>query len=134
MIFIGKLLKPFNPNYMKNYWTTWFGYVYAPNYFDLDDEESWQYYKDVLEHEKIHLNDQEKYGLWFTLTYLLPYGRWVWERKAYLPELTKLYKTDIIHFEERLETIATALGGPNYFWAWYKPWIVKWFRKKCQEN
>lgn len=131
MKFLGWVSKPFNPDFMTSYWTTVLTVVYAPSSFDINNESLFPYYQEVLEHEGIHIADFKKYKLLFILSYLLPYFRFVWERRAYLPELHHLLdKHQYTSFYKRLNRICDDLGGPNYFWAWYRPWIKKWFLKE----
>lgn len=139
MKFFAFLLKPFNKEFMTLYWTTFNGVAYAPLVFEkyIDNEEHHVQHKELLEHEKIHINDSKKYHVWFFFTYLFPpvflaYGRFHWERKAYLGELLNLAERgDYNRFYFRLNRIVDILGGPQYLWTWPKPWIRKWFLKKC---
>jgi len=86
MRFIGKLLSPFNKHFMKSYWTTWFGVVYAPDYFNIKNSHAWKSNEIRIKHEGIHIEDQKRHPILFPLTYIFPpvilaYGRWRWERK-----------------------------------------------------
>jgi len=117
------------------------GVVYAPLYLDehIDDESYYPRLRTILNHESIHIQDQKKWGIIFTLSYIFPpailaYGRWYWERKAYLPELIELYYLPSSSFDERLERIIDSLGGSEYFWTWPKKWIREWFLKEVSEN
>lgn len=132
MLFIAVLLFPFNSKFLTGYWTSWFGKVYAPSSANLNDLSN---HDRVIRHEKIHILDEKKWKWWFRISYLflpvpifLCYGRWYWERKAYLPELTEL--KDTYRFPSRLNQIVNNLGGANYAWAWPKKWIREWFLKK----
>ena len=130
MKFLGWLLKPFNPFFLTHYWTTLFTTIYAPSYVDLDNEEMLYRYENMIEHEKVHIEDFKKYHILFLLSYLLPYARFVWERRAYIKELDALLeKHDYFAFDRRLEEISSDLGGPRYLWAWRKKSIKKWFEK-----
>jgi len=132
MLIIAAIVYPFNKSFLTNYWTTMFGKVYAPSSVNLNDLSN---YDGIIQHEKIHILDARKWKLWFEISYLLLpfpiflcYGRWYWERKAYLPELMKL--KDSWRLPGRLNSIVNSLGGSNYFWAWPKKWIREWFLKK----
>ncbi len=131
MKIIGWFAKPFNPLFMTEYWTTLGSVIYAPSSFNLNDIQSHAWYKEIFDHEKVHIQDFETYGLLYEITYFLPYFRFVWERRAYLPELVELAETHKYKdFYNRLNEICDNLGGSQYFWAWYKPWIKKWFLKE----
>ena len=140
MCFLGLLLSPFNPKFMTNYWTTLNNIVYAPSSFDdvIDKPEAHLHYLTIINHEKIHLEDQKQHPILFRLSYVVPpvmsYGRWYWERKAYLPELIKLYEAQTSLFDYRLEQIINALGGPAYLWTWPKSWMRKWFLKEIKNR
>lgn len=132
MLFLAVVFFPFNNKFLTNYWTTWFGKVYAPTSANLDDLHN---HDRVISHEKIHISDAKKWKLWFSVSYLLLpvpiffcYGRWYWERKAYLPELMEL--RDSHKFPKRLNIIVNSLGGSSYLWSWPKKWIREWFLKK----
>lgn len=133
MRFIGRIAKPFSPSFMQTYWTTLFTIVYAPSSFDINDEKSYHLHRTTLKHEAVHVADFKKYHIWFILTYLFPptlfaYGRFYWERKAYLLELNDLIENHkYTTFYARLDQISNSLGGSNYFWAWPKSKIKKWF-------
>lgn len=132
MLYLALLLFPFNQKFLTHYWTTWFGKVYAPSSANLDDLSN---HDRVIRHEKIHITDAKKWKWWFRISYLflpvpifLCYGRFYWERKAYLPEMMEL--KDTWRFPIRLNQIVNNLGGPNYMWSWPKKWIREWFLKK----
>jgi len=128
MRFLGWVSKPFNPKFMTSYWTTVGTVVYAPSSFDINDQTVFPFFEGILEHEGIHIKDFRKYNILFILSYFLPYFRYVWERKAYLPELQRLIdKHKYTNFYHRLNFICDILSGPQYFWAWHRPWIKKWF-------
>lgn len=135
MHLLALILFPFNPKFLYSYWTTWYGKVYAPVGFSLNDQAGYPAKKRVLEHEGIHLKDMKKWKFLFRISYLLlplPFGlaycRWRWERKAYLPELKELKNHHT--FAKRLNQIVNALGGPDYMWTYPKSWMRKWFMKK----
>lgn len=141
MRLINFFIKPFNKRFMTNYWTTVVDTVYAPSSLDayINDESYYPRIKTIIEHEAIHISDYKKWKLLFALTYIFPpvifaYGRWVWERKAYLPELIELYKRPTHDFDDRLERIVNSLGGPEYMWTWPKKWMCEWFLKEVRKN
>lgn len=136
MKFLGWLLKPINPKFMTSFWTTLFTTVYAPSSFKIENEAEYKNVKSILEHEKIHVDDFKKHHIWFILTYFFPpfifaYGRFYWERKAYLPEL--LYLSDVhayTLFYYKLNLICDNISGGPYLYAWPRPWVKKWFLKQ----
>lgn len=133
MKLIGFISKPFNPNFMSTTWTTVFTTVFAPSSFDLNNPEK---HERILKHEKIHIEDFQRYHVFYVLTYLFPpvilsYGRFHWEFKAYLPELVELAEThQYSSFYKRLNEIVNMLGGPMYFWCLPKSYIRKQFLRK----
>lgn len=130
---IAFLIYPFNRRFMTNYWTTIFGTIYAPVSVDVSSPQDLKKHKNIIEHEKVHLNDQKNHPILFPLSYVFPpiflaYGRWRWERKAYLVSLS-FYDNDK-EKKMAIERIVDKLGGSEYFWTWPKSWIKKWFYKK----
>jgi len=123
---------------MDAYWTTIFTTTYAPSYFNsllYEPEENLGSFKTILGHENIHIQDFKKYHIWMILTYLFPpifsYGRFYWERKAYLPELMDIADTNQYStFYARLNFICDALSDSSYCWCWFRPLIKKWFLKQ----
>src|SRR5690242_11741805 len=102
MKIINFFIYPFNPNFMDKYWTTLFTVVYAPKTFNIDDKNSYEDYRIRLEHEKVHIQDFKQYNIVFLLSYLLPYFRFVWERRAYKKELQNLKNNNIDLYNKRL--------------------------------
>jgi len=139
MKFIGLLFKIVGVDFMNKFWTTWFGTIYVPATIDLNlinEDMFLKYHEGILEHELIHIQDMKKYHIWFYLTYICPpiffaYGRFFWERKAYLPELKKLRSVSELVFLSRLGRVVNTLGGPAYLWTWPKSSIRKWFLKNA---
>lgn len=141
MKFINFFIKPFNDSFMTNYWTTIFTTIYAPLSYDefIDNDFVPVSITRVIEHEKIHIADFKKYHVFFLLTYVFPpaiiaYGRFYWERKAYLPELQELKKNSSPRFESRLERVCDVLSNSEYFWTWPRAWVKKWFLKKLSDQ
>jgi hypothetical protein len=66
---LGRLLF-FNPKYMTGYITTLYPLVYFPSkdHYEKNPLNSLM----VLAHERVHLLDSIRYGMWFKLSYLLP--------------------------------------------------------------
>lgn len=130
---IGWLMHPFNKGFMTSYWTTWFGTIYAPTSVDVNSPSELARYKSTIEHEKVHLADQKNHPILFPVTYVFPpvffaYGRWYWERRAYLVTLS--YYNDVVLKKMKIERIIEVLSGPEYFWTWPKSLMRKWFYNK----
>jgi hypothetical protein len=60
----------FNPDFMTKYTTSWLWYVYFPSRVAVEAEP--EKFGKVLAHEYVHLLDQQKYGLRFSLSYVSP--------------------------------------------------------------
>lgn len=141
MRFMNFFIKLWNKEFMEHYWTTMNETVYAPSSYDQHfDNASYDVnIKSIIHHETIHILDYKKYGILFGLTYFFPpvifaYGRWYWERRAYLPELIDLYKLPSNKFDIRLEQIVEALSGPHYFYAWPKKKVREWFVNEVRRS
>lgn len=127
---IGWLLKRFNPHFMTEYWTTWFGCVYAPNWFDLDDLNHHVVAKEVLLHENVHRKDWEKHLILFPVTYVFPpmfiaLGRVHWECRAQIPSFRNIIPFSN-EFESRIISVADSLGSSEYLWTAPK-FIIRWW-------
>jgi hypothetical protein len=87
MKFLAALLKPFVPDFMKNFATTIGCTVYYPRNWPLTTM------YEVLRHERVHMRDSKKWGSVYYLTYLLlplPFvvsGRAYWEFRGYTETL-----------------------------------------------
>jgi len=71
MRFLGFLLKPFNPEFMTSFTTTWGNSVYFPTeeFYEKNTYGSMS----ILAHEFVHLWDSQRQGFWaFKATYALP--------------------------------------------------------------
>jgi hypothetical protein len=60
----------FNPDFMTKYTTSWLWYVYFPSRAAVEAEP--ERFGKVLAHEYVHMLDQQKYGLRFSLSYVSP--------------------------------------------------------------
>lgn len=130
---IGWLIYPFNRTFMSSYWTTWFGTIYAPTGIDVSSPRDLARHRSTIEHEKVHLSDQKKHPILFPLTYVFPpvfvaYGRWYWERRAYLVTLSYYHSVSVK--KRKIEKIIGQLGGSDYLWTWPKWLMRRWFYKK----
>ena len=130
------LLMPFSPHFMTSYWTTIFTTIYVPD-FTVFDDKFYEQYKTIIVHERRHILDFKKYHILFILSYLFPpaflaYGRFVWERRAYLDELDVVALQFPAHSREKqlrdqIDGIAEVLSSAGYLWCWPKKWIRRWF-------
>lgn len=107
----------------RHTWTTIGHTIYAPAdcYDPLDDYVS-------LEHELVHVEQWNRYGIWFWISYLflpIPFGlawfRWRWEREAYSTELIYWWTP---------EQIVDVLASRTYLWPWPKKKMLAWFQKE----
>lgn len=128
-----RLLGKISPSFMQM-WTTPWKTIYAPEYVNLNDDLRWYVaHIDSLDHELVHVDQQEKLTLLgFWLVWLLGglplglcYGRYALEREAYMVQVSRA--TDK---EAKIEWAADYIAGPAYGWAWPKSRVVAWFRKQ----
>lgn len=87
-----------------------------------------RFYSSVVRHEICHTRQIRRWlllfhltYLWFPLPVLLAWGRWRWEREAYL-----------INLREGTHTVPEVVDilWSGYFWTWPKAWMRRWFLKK----
>lgn len=67
---LGKLMSPFNSGYLTSFTTTLGKTVYFPSreFYTRTPYHSFS----ILAHELVHLRDDQKHGLWFGVSYLMP--------------------------------------------------------------
>lgn len=124
----GILLKPFTPDFMTRFFTTYRlpfqrGTIAYPIGFDP------MRYPGVLEHELMHIEQQKTpWGLiksaFLVSIFPLPVlfsGRWFIEREPYLNDIKKGRRT--------IDQAVDVLWG-SYGWAWPKPLMRKWFEAR----
>jgi hypothetical protein len=108
------LVRPFNPDFMTSYATTFGDTVYVPK--------AWGSYAryEVLRHERIHLRDHRTapFGL-FALSYLLclPVGitmRAWWEYRAYTETMRVEHELFGIISDATIERLVGVFTGPSY--------------------
>ena len=122
---IGWVLGLLGISFTERFWTTISGkIIWAPTTANLDNLEG---YAVTLRHEMTHIRQARDYPVWFQLSYLLlplpflfAYGRWHWERQAYLVD---------IRAGRPVEDIVQSLWR-NYLFTWPKPWMRAWFAKR----
>jgi len=130
---ISKL--PFIPkNFMTTTWTTIGNTIYAPTYVNKDLRDCAVHFEATLRHEKVHVRQYSRYTIpGFLFIYLLlpvpiflAYGRWRFEREAYLENLKR--HSDPLKKEKMIERIVNTLWN-DYAWCWPKRWMRAWFKK-----
>ena len=128
MRFTGWLVKPINPTFMTNYWTTIGNTIYYPT-----SETMPQHRHDILQHEFVHVHQWRKYHIWFWFSYLflpVPFGfawyRYKWEREAYLVDIKARRLT--------VDQVARTLSSSTYGWAWPEKWIKEWLHKRLDQD
>ena len=117
------------------FWTTFGNTIYYPNVYDLDTA---KLFTEVIEHEKVHVEQYKKYGVFlFLFLYVLvplpvvfAYFRWKFERKAYLVELKYIreHRKDL-SVDEVMESVVGSLWN-NYLFTWPKPLMRRWFKNQ----
>jgi len=67
---LGAIMKPFNPNFMTSYTTTFYPKVFFPTKerYEGNPDSSFT----TLAHERVHLLDTKASPLWFRLSYVYP--------------------------------------------------------------
>ena len=90
-------------------------------------------YKNILEHELVHVEQWKKWGIILWITYLflpVPFGfawfRWRWEREAYLVQIRSSSNC-----EKKINQIVNSLWY-GYGWTWPKSWMRQWFLNKIK--
>lgn len=121
---MAKLLYPFAPDFMTDWWTTIGTTIYYPtSVMDLDADSL----AGVRAHEMVHVEQWRAHPVCMVFLYLflpLPVlfsGRWFIERPAYLLDiLTGRYSVD-----RAVETLWS-----NYLWPWPRFFMKRWFEDK----
>jgi hypothetical protein len=111
-----------NKRFMTDYVTTIGRTIYVPASWDSASEDRKSI---VLLHERVHIEQFEREGIWFALKYLfwpLPTirakARIKYECEAFAKEIVheyKIYLTPV--FSGRFDQVVEELSGPGYFWA-----------------
>lgn len=129
------LTRFFNIFGAKLMWTTIGKTIYYPDHIKNP-----YVYTDVIEHEKVHLEQYKKYGTFgFLFLYafvffpvLGAYFRWKFEREAYLVQM----KLSPVYKSSNKENIAFLINEIvdtlwfRYGFVWPKPLMRKWFTKQ----
>lgn len=100
----------FNPDFMTRYTTTWLWYVYFPSRAAVAAEP--ERFGKVLAHEYVHLLDNQKYGVRYSLSYVSPQ---IWALGA-LGAVGVFYSSWFLLF-----LLFLLFLGP-----WPSPWRARW--------
>lgn len=122
---IGRLVRPFNRDYLTVYTTVMFGKVYFPS-------RAWcaargpECVYEILRHEAVHLRDAQRWPVLFELSYLflLPAGltmRAWWEWRAYAESLRVHAELHGEIPDWRLAGIVDRFTGADYLYMWPFP-------------
>jgi hypothetical protein len=108
----------FNPKYMTGYITTFYPSVYFPSKdrYESNPTNSLQ----VLAHERVHLMDSVRYGMWFKFSYLLP-------QVLFVPLLLASIACLIGHL--KLASLILLALGLVALIPWPSPWRVNWEKR-----
>jgi hypothetical protein len=113
--------------FMTIFWTTIGRTVYTPAY--VGDP---YIYPTILSHELVHVRQHIKWQVWYELSYLLlplpvlfAYGRWCWEREAYMQNLSDRPTA------ANVEYIVNSLWK-KYAWTWPRFLMRRWFNKQLR--
>jgi hypothetical protein len=114
---ISYLLCLFNDEYMLKYTSTFYPHVYFPTkeYYESNPEISFT----ILAHERVHLLDMKKHGLWFKVTYLFPQIMSI--PCLFLGALATLVSWWVAGF--------LFFVGLVFIASWPAPWRVKWEKR-----
>jgi hypothetical protein len=119
----GFLVRPFNKRFMTHYWTTIGRTIYYPDH--VDDPCS---HVAVMDHELVHIDQWLKWWILHPISYavfplpiVLCWGRWRWEREAYLVSI-KTYGYSV-------ERVVEVLWS-EYLLTWPKPWMRSYFERR----
>ena len=116
-----------NRAFMDHYWTTIGRTIYMP----VGVEDPYDH-PGVVEHELVHVQQYERWGILFMISYLLlplPAGlawfRWRWEREAYMVQIRNAADK-----ESEIERVIGSLWS-GYGWPWPRGRMRAWFRHEA---
>ncbi len=128
--FLAKLIG--NKYFMDDYWTTIGKTIYYPT--SVQPKDIYKHY-DVIYHEIVHIKQWKKWGLLFSVSYMLlpvpfffAWFRWRWEREAYMETLRYTYRP-LAHMRFIVRVL-----WEEYGWTWPKRWMMKWFKKEVKKE
>lgn len=117
---IDRVAPIFAEDFFRNYATTVYPFVYVPSNWAHD----YQLLYRILRHEFIHLMDEQRYGLWFTSSYVavaptLITMRAYWERRGYAQTLVEIHERRGIK-QHDIDFVVSQFTSKNYFFM--DPW------------
>lgn len=126
---IGRLVRPFNRDYLTRYTTVMFGRVYFPSRRWAACCRPAELYR-ILRHEAVHLRDARRFPVVFPLSYLLlpPIGpgfRALWDWRGYAESLRVDVELGRPIGDETIEHIARRFTGPDYLFMLPFPRLVR---------
>lgn len=113
MQLVGALVRPFNRRFMTSFTTTIGKTVYFPSRAHYQESPARTF--TTLAHEFVHLTDDEKHGVWFKVSYLLP-------QLLALPALV----ASVIALVFTSWAWAAVVGSFLLALPWPSPWRAKW--------
>lgn len=105
----------FNPRYMTGYITTLYPAVYFPSRKDYEERPTNSLL--VLAHERVHLLDSIRHGMWFKISYLLP-------QDLLIPMLVASLAFLLAHL--KVVALILLVLGVAALLPWPSPWRVNW--------
>ena len=121
MRLVGKLARPFSPDFDTRFTTVVGDTVYLPCPVDEFPRDA---LAATLAHELIHQQDQRRWGLLFYVSYgaAMPVGRTYrayWERRAYAVDLLLAHERGgPMEVLRVADILATVFAGSAYLWMW----------------
>jgi hypothetical protein len=131
--------------FMTTFTTTIGNTIYTPSVWPMKPAKSKII---ILRHERVHLRQRARLGLWYSVSYLLfplpavfAYCRMKYEMEAYaesLQAISDIHGMSTLKSEALKDAYVKHFTGPEYFWTW--PWrgrIERWYdetAKSIQEQ
>lgn len=114
--------------------------VLMPSPMTHGDWNQWNVYV-ILRHEYVHMQDHRRYGLWFTMSYVLfpfpilfAYMRADWEFRAYAQQLICAIDHYGYVWDELLDHILHHFCSATYLWMWpFRGTIRRKFERLIQD-
>lgn len=105
------------PTYDYFFATTMYPFVYVPEHWLKSPNTMYG----TLRHEYIHLRDEQKYGWWYKLSYILLAPilftmRSFWERRGYTQNFIRDYERHGVVRQQTIDWAAKNFTGSNYAW------------------
>ena len=135
---IGRLVWPFNRQYMTAYTTVMGGRVYFPSRAWREQAGPARLYK-TLRHEAVHLRDMRRFPGFFQLSYLLllPAGltfRALWEWRAYRETLRAELEVEGTISDALLAHVEERFCGPDYLYMLPLRRTVRRWLHECRQE